>query len=184
MDKYEFKLSLDEINALIREQRFEEAANIADTIDWNHVKSVKTLGRIGEVYKIVGDTGRSRDIMEIAYKREPQNPSVVYMLCELSISLYSSGALQSDLARALQLLQEYQGLEPSNPKRLILQYRMYDVSHVSDSEKIEVLEQLRKEQPSARWEFELARLYAQSGQTESADQLCTDVAEIFGGRYG
>ena len=184
MDKYEFKLSLDEINHLIQERRFEEAANIADTIDWNHVRSTKTLGTVSEVYKIVGEYERSRDVMEIAYQREPENPSVVYSLCELSFHLYGTGSLQNDYARGLQMLQEYQALEPSNPKRLILQYRMYDVSHVSDDEKIAVLEQLKKEKPSARWEYELAKLYASSGDGIRAAAMCTDIMEIFGGKYG
>ena len=192
MDKYEFKLSLNEINKLIQERRFGEAADIADTIDWNHVKSSATLGRVGEVYKIVGDYERSRDVMEIAYRREQDDPtdrrsSVVYSLCELSFQLFASGNLQNDYVRGLQLLQEYQELEPENPKRLILQYRMLDVSHVSAGEKITVLEQLQKETPKkksiARWEYELAGLYAQSGDGIRAAALCTEVMG-FGGKYG
>ena len=77
MDKYEFKISLNEINALIGERRFEEAANIADGIDWNHVKSAETLCRISEVYKAVGDYDRSRDIMAIAHERETDIPVIV-----------------------------------------------------------------------------------------------------------
>ena len=116
MDKYEFKISLNEINALIGERRFEEAANIADGIDWNHVKSAETLCRISEVYKAVGDYDRSRDIMAIAHERETDNPVIVYALCELTIFLYGRDGLQSDLTSALQLMQEYQALEPQEPE--------------------------------------------------------------------
>ena len=108
MDKYEFKISLNEINALIGERRFEEAANIADGIDWNHVKSAETLCRISEVYKAVGYYDRSRDIMAIAHERDTDNPVIVYALCELTIFLYGRDGLQSDLTSALQLMQEYQ----------------------------------------------------------------------------
>ena len=181
MDKYEFKISLNEINALIGERRFEEAANIADGIDWNHVKSAETLCRISEVYKAVGDYDRSRDIMAIAHERETDNPVIVYALCELTIFLYGRDGLQSDLTSALQLMQEYQALEPQNPKRLILQYKMYCVSPVSDQEKIAILEQLHTEKATARWDFELAQLYRNAGEKDKASSLNRSIQQSYAG---
>lgn len=181
MDKYEFKISLNEINALIGERRFEEAANIADGIDWNHVKSAETLCRISEVYKAVGDYDRSRDIMAIAHERETDNPVIVYALCELTIFLYGRDGLQSDLTSALQLMQEYQTLEPQNPKRLILQYKMYCVSPVSDQEKIAILEQLHAEKATARWDFELAQLYRNAGEKDKASSLNRSIQQNYAG---
>ena len=181
MDKYEFKISLNEINALIGERRFEEAANIADGIDWNHVKSAETLCRISEVYKAVGDYDRSRDIMAIAHERETDNPVIVYALCELTIFLYGRDGLQSDLTSALQLMQEYQALEPQNPKRLILQYKMYCVSPVSDQEKIAILEQLHTEKATARWDFELAQLYMNAGEKDKASSLNCSIQQNYAG---
>ena len=181
MDKYEFKISLNEINALIGERRFEEAANIADGIDWNHVKSAETLCRISEVYKAVGDYDRSRDIMAIAHERETDNPVIVYALCELTIFLYGKDGLQSDLTSALQLMQEYQALEPQNPKRLILQYKMYCVSPVSDQEKIAILEQLHAEKATARWDFELAQLYMNAGEKDKASSLNCSIQQNYAG---
>ena len=181
MDKYEFKISLNEINALIGERRFEEAANIADGIDWNHVKSAETLCRISEVYKAVGDYDRSRDIMAIAHERETDNPVIVYALCELTIFLYGRDGLQSDLTSALQLMQEYQALEPQNPKRLILQYKMYCVSPVSDQEKIAILEQLHAEKATARWDFELTQLYMNAGEKDKASSLNRSIQQNYAG---
>lgn len=181
MDKYEFKISLNEINALIGERRFEEAANIADGIDWNHVKSAETLCRISEVYKAVGDYDRSRDIMAIAHERETDNPVIAYALCELTIFLYGRDGLQSDLTSALQLMQEYQALEPQNPKRLILQYKMYCVSPVSDQEKIAILEQLHAEKATARWDFELAQLYRNAGEKDKASSLNCSIQQNYAG---
>ena len=181
MDKYEFKISLNEINALIGERRFEEAANNADGIDWNHVKSAETLCRISEVYKAVGDYDRSRDIMAIAHERETDNPVIVYALCELTIFLYGRDGLQSDLTSALQLMQEYQALEPQNPKRLILQYKMYCVSPVSDQEKIAILEQLHAEKATARWDFELAQLYMNAGEKDKASSLNCSIQQNYAG---
>lgn len=184
MDKYEFKLSLNEINTLIGERRFEQAAEVADGIDWNHVKSADTLCRVSEVYKAVGDYEKSRDVMSIAHERAADNPAIVYALCELTIYLYGKDGLQDDLTCALQLMQEYQALEPGNPRRLILQYKMYGVSPVSDQEKIAVLEQLHGEKASARWDYELAKMYASKGESEKAADICGGIVRDFAGsRY-
>ena len=44
MDKYEYKVRSDEIKSLIGQGNYAQAAEIADTIDWRRVKSVK-IGR-------------------------------------------------------------------------------------------------------------------------------------------
>ncbi len=177
VDKYEFKLSLNEINTLIGERRFEEAAQIADGIDWNHVKSPETLCRISEVYKAIGEYHKSRDIMAIAHERDGESPAITYALCELTIFLYGKDGLQEDLTRSLQLMQEFKSANPSNPKRLVLQYKMYGVSPVSVQEKIAVLEQLRSEKFFPRWAWELAGLYQETGNGERAAAVCHEIVQ-------
>lgn len=177
VDKYEFKLSLNEINTLIGERRFEEAAQIADGIDWNHVKSPETLCRISEVYKAIGEYHKSRDIMAIAHERDGESPAITYALCELTIFLYGKDGLQEDLTRSLQLMQEFKSANPSNPKRLVLQYKMYGVSPVSVQEKIAVLEQLRSEKFFPRWAWELAGLYRETGNGERAAAVCREIVQ-------
>ena len=52
VDKYEYKVKLQEINNLIDEKNYFDAAAIADTIDWEK-KPVETLVRIGDLYRKV-----------------------------------------------------------------------------------------------------------------------------------
>ena len=52
MDKYELRVSLDEIDRLISERRFAEAAEVADNKEWERVKSVHVICRISDLYKI------------------------------------------------------------------------------------------------------------------------------------
>ena len=40
MDKYEYKLKLDQMKSLTAEHNYEKAAEIADTINWNKIKNV------------------------------------------------------------------------------------------------------------------------------------------------
>ena len=87
MDKYEFRVSLDEIDRLIEERRFSEAAAIADKIDWEKVRSTFTLCRISDLYKINKRYKDSRDLLEIAYERKPSSRKIIYSLCELELKL-------------------------------------------------------------------------------------------------
>ncbi len=38
MDKYEYNLKLDQMKSLYAEEKYEDAADIADTINWNKIK--------------------------------------------------------------------------------------------------------------------------------------------------
>ena len=55
MDKYEYKVRSEEILELVEEKNYKAAAEIADTIDWRRVKSVKMLCTISDVYKMYED---------------------------------------------------------------------------------------------------------------------------------
>ena len=48
MDKYEYNLKLDQMKSRYAEEKYDEAADIADTINWNKVKNVNGHGKAGE----------------------------------------------------------------------------------------------------------------------------------------
>ena len=54
MDKYEYKLKLDQMKSLTAEGKYEEAAEIADTINWRKIKNINALVKVGEIYEKVG----------------------------------------------------------------------------------------------------------------------------------
>ena len=87
MDKYEYKVRVDEIKALIAEGEFAEAVKIADTIDWRRVRSVMMLCTVSDLYKINRRYQESKDILLLAYEKHPTGHAIVYSLCELSIKM-------------------------------------------------------------------------------------------------
>ena len=91
MDKYEFKVCLEEIDRLIEEQDFAQAAEIADTIDWEKVKNPATICKISDLYKINGRFEDSLDLLHIARVREPDNPQIVYNLCDNAVKYNRDG---------------------------------------------------------------------------------------------
>ena len=81
MDKYEYKVRADEIRALIQEKKYKEAVEIADTIDWRNVKNSKMLCTISDLYKMCKRFEDSRDVLSMAYQRNPGGRMILYSLC-------------------------------------------------------------------------------------------------------
>ena len=55
MDKYEFSIKAEQIKKLIGQEDYKTAMQIADTIDWNRVRSVNLLSSIAEISEKNGE---------------------------------------------------------------------------------------------------------------------------------
>ena len=82
MDKYEYGLKLDQLKVLCSEGKYEEAAELADSISWNKIKNVNALVKAGEIYETVGRYEDSREILLSAYDRSPIGRTIIYRLAE------------------------------------------------------------------------------------------------------
>ncbi len=177
MDKYEYKVRADEINALIAEGKFAEAVKIADTIDWRRVKSVMMLCKISDLYKINRRYSESRDILLLAYEKHPTGRLIVYSLCELSIKM-------EDYVPAIEYYKEFVQIAPKDTGRYILQYRLYEAQDVSLEERIAVLEEFKKRDYREKWAYELAYLYHRIGLSTKCVEECDEMFLWFGeGKY-
>ncbi len=177
MDKYEYKIRAEEINALIAEGKFAEAVEIADTIDWRRVKSVMMLCKISDLYKINRRYPESRDILLLAYEKHPTGRLIVYSLCELSIKMEES-------VQAIEYYKEFVQIAPKDTGRYILQYRLYEAQDVSLEERIAVLEEFKKRDYREKWAYELAYLYHRIGLTTKCVEECDEMFLWFGeGKY-
>ncbi len=177
MDKFEYKIRAEEINALIAEGKFAEAVQIADTIDWRRVKSVMMLCKISDLYKINRRYPESRDILLLAYEKHPTSRLIVYSLCELSIKMEES-------VQAIEYYKEFVQIAPKDTGRYILQYRLYEAQDVSLEERIAVLEEFKKRDYREKWAYELAYLYHRIGLTTKCVEECDEMFLWFGeGKY-
>ena len=57
MDKYEYNLKLDQMKSRYAEEKYDEAADIADTINWNKVKNVNGL-KCTKKYSVMRRAGK------------------------------------------------------------------------------------------------------------------------------
>lgn len=177
MDKYEYKIRADEIKSLIAEGEFAEAVAIADSIDWRRVKSVMMLCTISDLYKINRRYRESKDILLLAYEKNPTGRLIVYSLCELSIKM-------EEYVQAIEYYKEFVQIAPKDTGRYILQYRLYEAQDVSLEERIAVLEEFKKRDYREKWAYELAYLYHRIGLTTKCVEECDEMFLWFGeGRY-
>ncbi len=177
MDKFEYKIRADEIKELIGQERYAEAAEIADTIDWRRVKSVMMLCTISDLYKMNRRYEDARDILLLAYDRRPGGRTICYSLCELSIKM-------DEIPQAQEYLNEFIQIAPKDSSRYILQYKLLQALDVSMEERIQVLEKLKEQDPRERWQYELAYLYHMVGLESHCVDECDELVLWFGqGKY-
>ena len=173
MDKYEYQVCADQIKSLIKEHRFQEAMDIADTIDWRRVKSFSMLCTVSEIYKVTKHYSEARDILLLAYERYPDRANVVYALCELAIKL-------DEIPDAIDYYREYVHLKPHDTNRYVLLYKIYDAQDVPLEEKISLLEEFKRAEYTEKWAYELALLYHKDGQETKCVETCDELALWFG----
>ena len=177
LDKYEYKLKVEEIKTLISEKEYLKAMEIADTIDWRRAKSVMMLCTVSDLYKINRKFEESRDILLLAYDRHPGGRLIVYSLCELAIKM-------GDVISAIEYYKEFVQIAPQDTGRFVLQYRLYEMQEVSLEERIHVLEEFKKREYKEKWAYELAYLYHRVGLATRCVEECDELILWFGdGKY-
>ena len=172
MDKYEYKISADEIRNLIQQKKYKEAVEIADTIDWTRVRSVTTLCTISDLYKINRRYKDAKILLEQAYDRYPNGRMIVYSLCELCIKM-------EEIVQAIEYYKQFVQMAPTDNGKFILQYKIYEAQEVSLEERIAVLEELKKRDYKEKWGYELAYLYHRIGLTTKCVEECDELIVWF-----
>lgn len=177
MDKYEYNLRNEEINALITRREFKKAVEIADTIDWTKVRSVKTLCKISDLYKVNRKYNEAKILLEQALSRCPNGKSIVSSLCEVCIKM-------GDVVSATEYYKLFVQIAPTDNAKFILLYKIYEAQEVSLDERIGVLEELKKRERVEKWCYELAYLYHRVGLASRCVEECDDLILWFSqGKY-
>ena len=177
MDKYEYKVKLQEINNLIDEKNYFDAAAIADTIDWEK-KPVETLVRIGDLYRKVMRYDDAIDLLRLAYRKSPENRNICYYLCKLYIK-------KEYIVQAVYAFNEFERIARENDPRVYkLKYMRDQMLHVEIEQKIETLETLRDIEYTEKWAYTLAYQYYLAGRESDCIHECDRLIAAFGdGKY-
>ena len=173
MDKYEYKLKLDEIKNLMAKKQYTEAAEIADSINWRKLRNVNALMKAGDIYAQIGRYDEAKEILLMAYDRSPIGRMIIYKLAEIAIKT-------KEFDEAQEYYDEFVEIAPHDNLKYILRYEMNKAKGAGLDVLIQILEELKEQEYTEKWAFELAYLYHQAGRSEECINACDELILWFG----
>ncbi len=172
MDKYEYSLKLEEINRLVENDNYEDAAKIADTVDWKRVRNARTLCMVSEIYEANDRLEDSRDVLMRAYRRAQGGRMIVYRLAEVAIQM-------REFDEAIEYYSEFADIAPNDYSRYVLKYKIYKGRGSRLEEQIAILEEYKEKEYTEKWAYELALLYYKAGEEQKCVEECDDLVLWF-----
>lgn len=177
MDKTEYNIKLNQIQSFVETQDIQGAAEVADTIDWRRVKSIRTLSMVADIYEANKRLEESKEILLLAYNRLSVGKAILYRLVEICVKL-------DHLDEAVDYYTEYSKVARGDHSKYILKYKIYRARRAPLEDQIAILEEYKQKEYTERWSFELARLYDRAGMQDKCIEECDDLILWFSeGKY-
>lgn len=177
MDRYEYKLKLEQLKNLVEEKDFKTAADIADTINWRKVKSAATLCMVGEIYDRCKRYDESHEILLMAYDRAAVGRNILYRLTLVALKM-------GNLDEAKDYFEEFLEVAPYDNQKYVLRYQIEKLGGASIEQLIAILEEFKGREYREEWAFELAYLYHRLGNSERCVEVCDELILFIGdGKY-
>ena len=173
MDKYEYKLKLEQLNALVEAKDYKTAAQIASDINWKKVKSVATLCMVGEIFERTHQYDISREVLLMAYDRSPVGRNIIYRLTLVALKM-------KNLEEAQEYYEEFIEIAPHDNMKYVLKYEIARARGVDTEELISILEEFKEREYTEEWAFELAYLYHRCGKADKCVEICDELILWFG----
>ena len=173
MDKYEYKLKLDQMKSAFAEGNYHMAEELADSINWKRVRNANSLIKAGEVYETAERYDDAKEMFLLAYERSPIGRTIVYRLAELAIHV-------GNYDEAMEYYEEFVEMAPNDSLKFALKYKIYKAKGESLAEQIQILEDLKEQEYIEEWAYELAYLYHQAGMSEKCVEACDELILWFG----
>lgn len=177
MDRYEYNVKSDQIKKLYSKKDYFTVAEIADTIDWSRVKSNSMLAMVADSYEGSKQYDKARDVLTIAYERSPLGRQLAYRLTILSLRM-------KDFVAADEYYNDFVEMAPRDVAQYILKYRISRAKGEDIDTLISILEAYVDVEMDERWQYELAKLYHESGRTQKCIAMCDKIILWFSeGKY-
>lgn len=177
MDKYEYKLRVDQIRKLNNRKEYYQAMQLADSMDFRKEKDVKTLTMVSEVYAENGKYDDAIDLLLQAYELAPIGKRIIYRLTELALDA-------GHIKEAESYYKEFRQVAPNDQGTYILHYKIQRAKGLPLRNLIKTLEEYKELDFDERWAYELATLYDEAGRGEDCVRLCDEIILWFSlGKY-
>ncbi len=177
MDKTEYQLKLNELTECVQNREYGAALKIVEEIDWNRVKSIRTLSMVADIYEVNRDYRNCKRILLLAYEKTTIGKNLLFRLTEISLKL-------KEMEDAEKYYKQYLEVAPNDNARHLLKYKLLKAKNAPLEERIRVLETYKDYEYTERWAYELAELYHEAGMDKECVDACDDMILWFSeGRY-
>lgn len=177
MDKYEYKLKLEQLQNLMAAGDYATASEMADTINWKKVRSSNTLCMVSDIYEKTEKYDACREVLLQAYDYSPIGRNIVSKLAEVSIKA-------KRIDEAEEYYNEFLEIAPKDNMRYVLAYEISCLKDAPLTDRIAILEELKEHEYTEKWAYELAALYGQADMRDKCVETCDELILWFGeGEY-
>ncbi len=177
MDRYEYKIKFDEIKGLAENKKWDAAVTIADTINWKKVGNMSALVLAAEVYENADRFDDSIELLLMAYDKSPIGKKILYKLAEIAVKT-------GNLPLAEEYYREYVDVAPHDTGKFVLALEISKAKGEPVTSQIHILEELKDQQFTEEWAYELAYLYHKAGDGDKCVRACDEIVLWFGdGEY-
>lgn len=177
MDKYEFNIKVEQIKKRVKEDDYETAMKIADTIDWRRVRNTSLLDMVAQIYEKNEEYQEAKDILLLAFERAPIGKRLLYRLTELALK-------EKNVTEAEAYYKEFCDLASDDPRQHLLRYMILKEKGAPAEQLIHSLERYTSIELEEKWLYELAELYQTAGMKQECITMCDKIMLMFGlGKY-
>lgn len=160
------------VRGLIDDNQYIEALQILDEMDLEAVESTADLNLFADLYEKAERIDKKKDIYYILYKRNHSR----YVLNRLLRLVLRMG----DMEEARELFLTYEMAGDVTLDTYELRYMLAKAEGASRKVLIDILQELKKEEYTEEWGYQLARLYEQEGRQQECIAECQDLILWFG----
>ena len=121
----------------------------------------------------IGRYDEAKEILLMAYDRSPIGRMIIYKLAEIAIKT-------KEFDEAQEYYDEFVEIAPHDNLKYILRYEMNKAKGAGLDVLIQILEELKEQEYTEKWAFELAYLYHQAGRSEECINACDELILWFG----
>lgn len=172
MSRYDTAVRCAQIRNLVEENQYLKAMEEIEDMDYEQIPTISDLYLFADVFLRAEKMDAAKELYYIAYHRTASRPAL-YRLLMLVIRM-------GDIDEAKELYLTYEIIAGITLDTYELRYRLAKASGEPREKLIDILEQLKKDEYTEEWGYQLARLYEQEGMREQCIRECEDLKCWFG----
>ncbi len=172
MGKYNSAVRCAQIRELIEENQYLEAMKEIEQMDFEKIPSITDIYLFADIFLKAEKLDVAKELYYTVYRRTASRPAL-YRLLMLVIQM-------GDIEEAKDLYLAYEIIAGMTLDTYELRYRLAKAEGEPRGRLIEILEQLKEDEYTEEWGFQLAKLYEIEGRKQDCIRECEDLERWFG----